>query len=179
MRKFIAALIILTICAAASAQTATDEQAVRKLIEQWNAAYVKLDAKSLASLHTPEFDIVNRLGQWTHKSSNADLEKMWAWSFRVIYNGKPGPDHKIEKVRFYTPEVACVLTRAYWKDVITLDDGTKIPPHGEIDTFTVVKEKGIWKVAWLDIHNQMPPFDVKPGEPLETDYPPPEGSGPK
>lgn len=90
-----------------------------------------------------------------------------------------GPSHTIEKVRFLTPDVACVLTRGYWKDVITLDDGTKIPPHGEVDTLTVVKKDGNWKVAWMDIHNQMPPFDVKPGQPLETDYPPPPGAEPK
>jgi hypothetical protein len=53
------------------------------------------------------------------------------------------------------------------------------PPHGEIDTFTVVKKEGNWKVAWLDVHNQMPPFDIKPGQPLETDFPPPAGAVPK
>ena len=160
-------------------QNSPDEQAVRSLIEQWNAAYVGLDAKKLAALHTPEFDIVNRLGQWTHKSSIVDQEKMWDWAFKFIYKGKPGPRHTIEKVRFESPTVATVLTRAYWQDVITLDDGTKIPPHGEVDSFTVVKEQGTWKVAWLDIHNQMPPFDMKPGQPLETDMPPPEGTEPK
>jgi len=72
-----------------------------------------------------------------------------------------------------------VLTRGYWKDVITLDDGTRIPPYGEVDTLTVVNKNGTWKVAWIDIHNQMLPFDVKPGEPLETDYPRPPGVEPK
>ncbi len=133
----------------------------------------------LADLHTPEFDIVNRLGQWTHKSSNAEREALWAWTFRVIYNGKPGPNHTVERIRFFTPDVASVLTRGYWKDVITLDDGTKIPPHGEVDTLTVVKKDGIWRVAWIDVHNQMPPFDVKPGQPLETEYPPSPGADPK
>ena len=161
------------------AQSASDEQAVRTLIEQWNKAYTTLDAKTLAALNTPDFDLVNRLGQWTHKSSNADQEAMWAWTFRVIYNGKPGPSHTIAKVRFLTPEVATVLTHGYWKDVITLDDGTKIPPHGEVESLTVVKRNGQWKVALIEIHNQMPPFDTKPGQPLETDYPPPAGSEPR
>jgi uncharacterized protein (TIGR02246 family) len=179
MKRLILMSIFLGINLAAFAQSASDEQAVRTLIEQWDAAYLKLDAKTLASLNTPEFDIVNRLGQWTHKSSNADLEKMWAWTFQVIYKGKPGIDHRIRKIRFHTPDVASVLTHGYWADVIALDDGTKIPPHGEIDTFTVVRKNGTWKVAWIDIHNQMPPFDIKPGQPLETDYPPPPGSEPK
>jgi len=179
MQRFILVLIALTISLPTFAQTKTDEQAIRELLEQWNTAYRRLDAKTLASLHTPEFDIVNRLGQWTHKSSNSELEKMWAWTFRVIYKGKPGANHTIEKVRFHTADVASVLMRGYWHEVVTLDDGTKIPPHGEVDTFTVVKQDGTWKVAWLDIHNQMPPFDVKPDEPLESDYPPREGNEPK
>jgi uncharacterized protein (TIGR02246 family) len=180
MRKtFVVFTLFLLYSLTAFSQTAADETGVRSLIQQWNAAYLKLDAKALAALNTPEFDIVNRLGQWTHKSSNADQEKLWTWTFEFIYRGKPGVDHQIEKVRFHTPEVASVLTRGYWKDELTLDDGTKIPPHGEVDTFTVVKKNGKWKVAWIDIHNQMPPFDVKPGEPLETVFPPPPGSGPK
>lgn len=65
-----------------------------------------------------------------------------------------------------------VQARAYWKDIIVLDDGTQIPPHGEIDTFVAVRNGGVWRVASLNIHNQMPPFDVKPGEPLAVPYPP-------
>lgn len=179
MRRVGFLLLIITFSLGGHAQSAGDDQIVRNLVERWDAAYVALDAKTLANLHTPEFDIVNRLGQWTHKSSNPAQEELWAWTFRVIYNGKPGPSHTIEKVRFLTPEVACVLTRGYWKDVITLDDGTKIPPHGEVDTLTVVKKDGNWKVAWIDIHNQVPPSDIKPGQPLETDYPPPPGAEPK
>jgi uncharacterized protein (TIGR02246 family) len=174
VRRFL--LLILALSLRGNAQSKTDEQAVRKLVERWDVAYVALDAKTLADLHTPEFDIVNRLGQWTHKSSNAEQEALWAWTFRIIYNGKSGPSHSIERIRFVTPDVASVLTRGYWKDVITLDDGTKVPPHGEVDTLTVVKKDGAWKVAWIDIHNQMPPFDVKPGQPLETDYPPSHGA---
>ena len=97
---------------------------------------------------------------------------MWAWAFTNIYKGKPGPDHAIERVRFLSPDVALVQARAYWKDIITLDDGTRIPPHGEIDTFVAVRNAHLWRVAALNIHNQMPPFDIKPGEPLAVPYPP-------
>jgi len=181
-RRLITQLTLATfwvLTSVAFSQSAGDRQTIRDLIEHWNAAYIALDAKKLAALNTPEFDIVNRLGQWTHKSSIADQEKMWDWTFKFIYKGRPGPKHTIEKIRFQSPTVATVLTRAYWKDFITLDDATKIPPHGEVDSFTVVRHHGKWKVSWLDIHNQMPPFDVKPGQALETDLPPPKASEPK
>ena len=37
---------------------------------------------------------------------------------------------------------------------ITLDDGTKIPPHGEVDTFVTVKRNGEWRISVQTIHNQ-------------------------
>jgi hypothetical protein len=35
-----------------------------------------------------------------------------------------------------------------------------------------VRKVHAWRVAALNIHNQMPPFDIKPGEPLAVPYPP-------
>jgi uncharacterized protein (TIGR02246 family) len=173
-------VFLLAVCLPTLAQNANpDEAAVRKVVEDWNRYYQALDGTKLASLSTPEFDIVNRLGMWTHKNSNPDLAEMWNWSFKFIYKNNPGPEHKIDHIRFLNADTAAVLTRAYWGKELTLDDGTKIPPHGEIDSFIVVKKGSEWKIAWLDIHNQMPPFDKKPGEPLETPFPPPPGSEPK
>jgi hypothetical protein len=54
----------------------------------------------------------------------------------------------VERVRFGRPDVAIVEARKYWAKVITLDDGTGIPSHGEIDTLVAVKNKGIWKVCF-------------------------------
>jgi len=62
-------LLILAFSLPNNEQYAGDKQAGHKLVEQWDAAYAELDAKTLANLHTPEFDILNRWGQWTHKSS--------------------------------------------------------------------------------------------------------------
>ncbi len=149
-----------------------EDRGVRDLIARWNAAYRSLDAKTLAALQTPDFEIVNRLGQWTPNASTVQNEAMWAWAFANIYKGKPGPDHKIERVRFLSRDVALVQARAYWTDVIVLDDGTRIPPHGEIDTFVALRQAHVWRVAALNVHNQMPPFDIKPGEPLAVPYPP-------
>ena len=172
VRSFLTAALVL-LCTFASAQDrVSDESGVRQLMANWNAAYRSLDAKTLASLQTPEFELVNRLGQWTPQGSVAEGERMWAWTFTNIYKGKPGPEHTVERVRFVRPDVAIVQARKYWADVLTLDDGTRIPPHGEVDTFEAVKNSGAWKVAALNIHNQMPPFDVKPGESLEVPIPP-------
>jgi hypothetical protein len=47
---------------------------------------------------------------------------------------------------------------------VTLDDGTQIPPFSEIDTYTLVKTPGGWRVALLNIHYQIDPRMEKPGE---------------
>lgn len=171
--KWILTLVICLCSLLAFGQKqSANERGVRDLIGRWNAAYRALDAKALAALQTPDFEIVNRLEQWTPNSSTAQNEQMWSWAFTNIYKGKPGPEHTIERVRFLSHDVAVVQARAYWNDVITLDDGTRIPPHGEIDTFVAVRSARTWRVAALNIHNQMPPFDIKPGEPLAVPYPP-------
>lgn len=179
LRIFLTIALAVACSFHAFAQGSADEASVRKLVEDWNRYYQALDGTRLASLSTPEFDIVNRLGMWTHKTSNADLAEMWNWSFKNIYKNQPGPAHTIDHIRFLSPDSAVVMTRAYWTKEITLDDGTKVPPHGEVDSFVVVKKGHAWKIVFLNIQNQMPPFDKKPGEPLETPFPPPPGSEPK
>jgi uncharacterized protein (TIGR02246 family) len=152
--------------------SANDERAVRELVNRWDAAYRSLDAKALAALETEDFELVNRIGWWTPLKSREENERMWAWAFNIIYNGKPGPKHTIERVRFIHPDVAIVQAHGDWP-ALTLPDGTSIPPHGEIDTLVVVKQKKGWLVASESIHNQMP------GEELPSPLPWEQKGAPK
>ena len=153
-RKLLLVLAVLVFSVGAQAKP-YDERAVRDLIERWDAAYRSLDAKALAALETEDFELVNRVGWWTKASSRAENERMWAWGFEVIYKGRPGPKHTVESVRFVSADAAVVQAHADWP-ALTLDDGTAIPPHGEIVTFVVVRQKKNWLIASQNIHNQMP-----------------------
>jgi hypothetical protein len=42
-------------------------------------------------------------------------------------------------------------------DGVVLDDGTHIPPFWEINTYTLIKTAEGWRVALLNIHNQIGP----------------------
>lgn len=164
-RVVLLALALAVVSVGASAKP-DDERAVRDLIGRWDAAYRGLDARAVAALQTEDFELVNRVGWWTKARGREDNERMWAWGFEVIYKGKPGPKHTVESVRFISPEVAVVQAHADWP-ALTLPDGTPIPPHGEIVTFVVVKQKKTWLIASQNIHNQMPGEELPSPTPWE------------
>jgi hypothetical protein len=60
--------------------------------------------------------------------------------------------------------VAVVQTRAWHPDTVVLDDGTRIPPIWEINTYTLIKAADGWRVSVLNIHNQIDPGAERPGE---------------
>ena len=135
---------------------ANDERKIHELIGKWDAAYRAMDGKAIAALETPYFELVDRFGDWHPFSSREENGQMWSWTFKNIYQGKPGPQHTIERIRFLNPKSAVVICKAFWAEIITLPDGTRIPPHGQTTTFTVVKNKEGWQIAAQTIHNKMP-----------------------
>ena len=153
---------------AGSSVSTGDEPAVRDLVARRNAAYHNLDAETLASLETPDFQIVDRFGD-NIRSGGSDFNvRLWSWAFKYVYRGQPAPEHIIIGARFLTPDVAVVQSTNQWPS-LTLDDGTVIPPHREVDTFTVVRRDGVWKIALQTIHNNFgegvgdnPTFDEHP-----------------
>lgn len=155
MKRKLFSVIALAVMPVLGGETSSAEQQVRELIQRWDAAYCSLDAAGLAALAAPDFELINRLGQWTPMSSRAELERMWSWGFTNIYRGVPGPRHTIERMRFLSANTAIVQTHASWP-ALKLDNGMDIPPHGEITTFVAVKQPGGWRVASESIHNQMP-----------------------
>jgi uncharacterized protein (TIGR02246 family) len=159
-----AAALVMSYAQPAHAQApASDDAAVRGFIAEWNSAYRAMDAKRLASLFADDVEIIDRFGHWVRPGTRDDLEKLWHLTFTQIYKGKPGPERKVESVRVLAPDVAVVQATTHW-EAVTLDDGTVIPPHGEIDTFLLVKKADAWRVVLLNIHNQMAPGTERPGE---------------
>jgi ketosteroid isomerase-like protein len=156
LKRFLLIAMLLTLAATVPVRaSAKDEAEVRDFIARWNAAYTGLDAVALAALETPDFELVDRFGHWI-KSEGSDFNlRLWAMTFKDIYRGKPGPARAIESIRFLAPGVAIVQARANHPDGVTLDDGTHIPPFWEINTYTLIKTVSGWRVALLNIHNQI------------------------
>jgi len=139
------------------AGSTTAESEIRDFIARWNAAYTGLDAAGLAALESPDYEMVDRFGHWIKSEGPAFNRRLWAITFSDIYHGKPGPARQIESIRFLTPTVALVEARANHEHGVTLDDGTRIPPFWEIDTYTLVRTSQGWRVTLLNIHNQIDP----------------------
>jgi ketosteroid isomerase-like protein len=140
-----------------------DEQ-IREFIARWNAAYTGLDAPSLAALEMPDYEMIDRFGHWIKSEGPEFNERLWARTFKEIYHGKPGPARQIESIRFLAPNIAIVQARANHAQGVTLDDGTKIPPFWEMNTYTLIRTERGWRVALLNIHNQIDPSLERPGE---------------
>jgi uncharacterized protein (TIGR02246 family) len=158
-------VLFLTAVAGISAYTsAGEEREVRDFIARWNKAYATLDAAALAALETTDFELVDRFGHWIRSNGPEFNKQLWSKTFTEIYHGKPGPLRQIESVRSLGPGIAIVQARAHHTNGVTLDDGTHIPPFSEIDTYTLVKTPGGWRVALLNIHNQIDRAMEKPGE---------------
>ena len=154
-RIALVAVLMSVVCMIPGRVFASDEAGVRDFIARWNAAYTSLDAKALASLETPDFELVDRFGHWIKSEGPEFNERLWAMGFKEVYHGKPGPARSIESIRFLAPNVAIVQARANHADGVTLDDGTRIPPFWEINTYTLVKSEAGWRVAYQNIHNQI------------------------
>lgn len=167
IRKSAFALVLTITFAQAHGQTRIyDEAGVRDLIARWNAAYTSLDAKSLAELETPDYEMIDRFGHWIKSEGPEFNEKLWTAAFTEIYHGKPGPGRVVESIRFMAPNVAVVEARANHPDGVTLDDGSRIPPFWEINTYTLVKTAAGWRTALLNIHNQIDPESEGVGQHL-------------
>lgn len=162
----VAALLFLPAITLSAQSPANDEAGVRKFIDNWNAAYTTMNAKDLAALETADYEMIDRFGHWIKSEGPQFNERLWQEGFTQIYRGKPGPPRQVESIRFLSPSVAIVQARANHPEGVTLDDGSKIPPFWEINTYTLVKTDAGWRVILLNIHNQIGPDEEGPGQKL-------------
>ena len=141
----------------AAVASANDEKGVRDFIARWNAAYTGLDATTLATLETPDFQFVDLFGHWIKSEGPEFNRRLWAMSFDEIYQRKTraGPQCREHPV-YGASRRDRSGTRNHW-DGVTLDDGTHILPFWEINTCTLIKTNAGWRLALLNIHNQINP----------------------
>ena len=161
------AALVATVCALLLASSAfagprlrsskaTEDRAVRALISEWVEAYRNLDAKRLAAHETPAVEVVDRFGQLRLPSARSENEKLWSDAFEAISRKSAPPTVTIDHIEFLRPEIALVQVSWQFSEGILFDDGARIPPFSEVDTYVVTKMQGVWLVAAHNMQEKKP-----------------------
>ncbi len=91
VRKLAIAALLLAPAIQLTAQTpTTDEPGVRQFIERWNTAYTTLNAKDLAALETPDYEMIDRFGHWIKSDGPQFNENLWHLTFTEILSRQTG-----------------------------------------------------------------------------------------
>jgi uncharacterized protein (TIGR02246 family) len=127
--------------------TASDEAAVRLLLEQINEAWERGDATAYASFHTPDTDLIDFRG--THVVGRQAITDLLQPLFDGVLSGTR-VEAEIVDLRFLTDEVAIFHTEG------------RVAPTGDDSVQTFVATKGAegWLIAaFQNTRTQAPPVD--------------------
>jgi uncharacterized protein (TIGR02246 family) len=166
IRNVVGAILLVFLSANSSvkAQTKTDEEAVRKLPQEFCDAWAKHDGHELAKTMAEDVDFVTVAAVYLH--GKADFEK-----FHVRLLSGRFKDSTITLLetaaRFLRSDMAVV----HWSWKIVDDrnfDGTPRPPRFGMMAMVAQKQSGAWRVVVAQNTNAMlgtPPElgDIKPG----------------
>ncbi|MFY1688387.1 SgcJ/EcaC family oxidoreductase [Plantactinospora sp. WMMB782] len=116
------------------APTATDEAAVRRLLDQINDAWARGDAAAYASFHAPDADLVDFRG--THVVGREGIVGLLQPAFETVLRNTR-VEARIVDLRFLSPAVAIFHTEG------------KIVPTGDesVQTFVATKGADGWLIA--------------------------------
>lgn len=136
----------------AQASRAADENAIRGIETQWEAAWNRHDVPAMVSLVAPDADFVNLAGEW-FKGREAFRK-----SLEVLHSGKVKESvWQAEKtdIKFLTPRIAVV--HVYFNSRGERNpDGTPMPPRRGIFTRVEVKRGGQWLIVASQATNIVP-----------------------
>jgi uncharacterized protein (TIGR02246 family) len=125
MKKIVVGLVMLamTVTNPAIANTADDEQAVRKVIADYGDAWNKHDPDAILALFTDDADWVNVAGSWWH--GQAEHRRGTTWVHAHVFKNAHGHIGAVV-VRFSTKDTAVAI---FTHDVenFVLPDGTRNP----------------------------------------------------
>jgi uncharacterized protein (TIGR02246 family) len=131
---------------AQSASTDSDSAAIRRVVDEFVAAFNRHDASGWAMPFTDDGDFTNVTG--LTKRGRKEVEER----FKVLFAGPLKNAHRtvtVRHIRFAKPDVA--FADAEWAlDGSLAADGSANPVRKGIFTWVMVKQDGSWKFA--DFH---------------------------
>ena len=120
-----------------------DEEAIRKLVAEFAAAWNQNDAKAMAMTWTEDGDFIQPGGRVTR--GRAEIEKRLAEEHAFFYKGSNFVS-AIDNIRFLKRDVA-VVDGSWEASGAHAPNGKPLPPLKGLFTLVFVKRKGQWRVA--------------------------------
>lgn len=157
----VASLFGLFLHQVACAQTdnSSDVTAIKKLAEQWEAAWNKKDAAGMTALLADDVDFVTVLGPKGWMKGRQQFQEAHARMFQTLFTESVWTN-KETHVKFLRPDLA--IQRVLWQ---TTGDKVRHRKHGElregIFTWVVEKKNGNWLIVASQNTENMP---ILPGQ---------------
>ena len=148
--------IVVLMPAAASAQDAAAETAIRAIIAEQAAAWNAGDGGKYASRLAPEASFTNLFGMVMYGAPA--FTKRHQEILATFYKGTT-KKHVVRRIRFVTPDVAIVDIDNEVHGVKAMPPGIVVPPDGIIKTQLMevfVRRNGQW---WIEAYHNV---DTKP-----------------
>jgi len=139
-----------------TAARASDDDAVRAVVAQETAAWLKYDPRAVAALYTEDAIWLNPFGVRLHGS--AQLEKFLTRLFQMpgYRAGKDTSDAKIIDLRFPASTVAVVWGEESSQGQIDESTGKPMQPRHSYYLEVLVKRNGAWKISECIIMDEIP-----------------------
>jgi uncharacterized protein (TIGR02246 family) len=146
MKKIVVGLVILvmTITNPTLANTANDEQAVRKVKASFDEAFNRHDADAVVALYTDDAEFINVAGMlWRGR---AEIRRGTAFVLANIFQNTTIQTDSVS-LRFPTRDTAIAVIAQHTVGSFVLPDGTRISSTNNRLTYFLVKAGGRWLIA--------------------------------
>lgn len=156
-RMALLTLVMIGGVAAASGQSAADEQAIRDVATRFEVAWNTHDMNVLGSITTEDVDFVNVAG--LHWKGRDQVVKEHAERHKVRFKNSV-VTFKAVRVQFLRPDMA--LVHIDWETRGDLDFDLKPwPPRKGVFSWLMVKSGGDWKIRAVQNTDSTVPHDVR------------------
>ncbi len=123
----------------------TDEEAIRKMVADYDEAWNKADLKGVTAFFAQ--DAVFTEAQGNVARGRAEIEKMYNEWLTSTYRGSRS-HVETRAIRFLKPDAA--VADGTWEDTgVRGPDGNELPPIRGVWTDVVAKQGGKWKIVAL------------------------------
>ena len=137
-------MLVMTITNPVMANTANDEQAVRKVLASFDEAFNRHDADAVATLFTDDAEFINVAGMWWR--GKAEIRRGTAFVLANIFQNTTIQTDSVS-VRFPTRHTAIAVIAQHTVGSFGLPDGTRIASTNNRLTYFLVNAAGRWLIT--------------------------------